>query len=205
MLASSFENAMLIDSDVVFIQNPEKLFGSHLFKNEGALFFHDRTLYSHGDMTKKWFKDLLPTQSEYSKGFRVFHDKSAQYVLLSNIVSEQESGVVVVNKKTNFVGLLASCTLNVGNIRDLTYEFVFGDKETFWLGFETVGESYKFNGFMPGTLGTPKMKDRKHELCGRQILHLDEQQVPMWINGGIAERKVFRALLIFSMMRIVHL
>lgn len=183
ILASSFENAMLIDSDVVFIQSPETLFSSYLFKSYGALFFHDRSLYSHGDKTKNWFEDLLsPTQSEYSKSFRVFHDKTAH---------EQESGVVLINKKANLPGLMATCTLNVDKIRNLAYDFVFGDKETFWLGFEAVGQSYRFNGFFPGTLGeVVKNKDGKDEICGRQIMHVDEQQVPTWINGGIAESKV---------------
>lgn len=183
ILASSFENAMLIDSDVVFIQSPDTLFSSYLFKTYGALFFHDRSLFSHAEKTKQWFKDLLtPTQSEYSKGFRVFQDKTAH---------EQESGVVLINKKKNMPGLMATCTLNVDKIRNLAYDFVFGDKETFWLGFEAVSQPYRFNGFFPGTIGESKRdKNGKTEICGRQLMHLDEQQVPTWINGGIAESKV---------------
>jgi hypothetical protein len=121
-------------------------------------------------------------QSDYSKTFRVFQDKTAH---------EQESGVVLINKKASLPGLLAACTLNVDKIRNLAYNFVYGDKETFWLGFEMVGQSYRFNGFFPGTIGEPKKKDgSKTEICGRQIMHVDEQRVPSWINGGIAESKV---------------
>lgn len=182
LLASSFENAMLIDADVVFLQSPDVLFYSHIYKTHGALFFHDRSLYSHEAKTKEWFRSLMPDPpSPYSQSLRVFKDKTAH---------EQESGVVLINKRTNMPGLLATCTLNVGKIRSLAYSFVFGDKETFWLGFETVQEDYKFNGFLPGTIGqSKKTKEGKSEICGRQLLHVDEQQVPTWINGGIAESK----------------
>ena len=180
MLASSFQNTMLIDADVVFLQSPDVLFASRLFGKYAALFFHDRSLYSHEDGTKKWFKDLMPRQSDYSKKLRVFHDKSAH---------EQESGVVLINKKVNTPALLASCILNAGDIRDRTYKFVYGDKETFWVGFETVGSSYRFNGFYPGTIGEAEKKDEGYEICARQLLHVDEHQVPTWINGGILESK----------------
>jgi Mannosyltransferase putative len=183
LLASSFKNAMLIDADVVFIQSPETLFSSYLFKTYGALFFHDRSLYSQSENTKKWFKDIMPQpQSDYSKTFRIFQDKTGH---------EQESGVVLINKEASLPGLLATCTLNVDKIRNLAYEFVYGDKETFWLGFEMVSQSYRFNGFFPGTIGEPKKKGgSKTEICGRQLMHVDEQRVPSWINGGIAESKV---------------
>ena len=181
ILASSFQNAMLIDADVVFLQSPEVLFASRLFGKYGTLFFHDRSLFSHGDETKKWFKDLMPSLSEYSKSLRVFHDKTGH---------EQESGVVLINKKMHTPALLASCTLNVGDIRDRTYKFVFGDKETFWIGFETVGSAYRFNGYFPGTIGVSSAKKNgEYEICGRQLLHVDEHQVPTWINGGIQESK----------------
>jgi hypothetical protein len=44
LLASSFQKAMLIDADVVFLQSPSRLFDSKLFSQTGALFFQDRTL-----------------------------------------------------------------------------------------------------------------------------------------------------------------
>ena len=180
ILASSFQNAMLIDADVVFLQSPDVLFASRIFGKYGSLFFHDRSLYSHGEPTKKWFKDLFPYQSGYSKTLRVFQDKTAH---------EQESGVVLINKKMNIPALLASCTLNVGDIRDRTYKFVFGDKETFWVGFETVKSTYRFNGYYPGTIGVSKKSEGGYEICARQLLHVDEHQVPTWINGGIQESK----------------
>ena len=196
LLASSFRHAMLIDADVVFLQNPEVLFYSQLYAKNHALFFHDRSLFSHQDSTINWFKDLIPSDKlNRTQHLRVFNKKSAH---------EQESGVVLVDKKKNTHGLLASCTLNTGSIRSKSYDFVFGDKETFWLGFETVSASYQFNGYFPGTIGVlkeqneqneqkeqkeQKEKEKKYEICSRQLLHLDENESPIWINGGIQESK----------------
>ncbi|KAJ3224255.1 hypothetical protein HK099_008711, partial [Clydaea vesicula] len=43
MLFSSFERVLLMDSDTIFLQNPEKLFQFKSFLYTGSLFFHDRT------------------------------------------------------------------------------------------------------------------------------------------------------------------
>jgi hypothetical protein len=182
LLASSFQNSMLIDADVVFLQSPEILFQSKTFLKHGALFFHDRSLFDHSENTMKWMNDLMSKSlSEYGKSLRVFHKKTAH---------EMESGVVLINKKSNLPGLLASCFLNVGEVRDKVYQFVFGDKETFWIGFEMVGMDYHFNGHFPGNLGISSLeKDGRHILCARQILHLDETGSPFWINGGITVSK----------------
>ncbi|KAJ3275647.1 hypothetical protein HDV01_007650 [Terramyces sp. JEL0728] len=183
LLASSFDKAMLIDADVVFLQSPDVLFGGKLFEEHGALFFHDRSLYGHGDETLNWFKALMPDpMSNYASKLRVFKGTTAH---------EQESGVVLINKRENMLGLLATCILNVDNYREIAYKRVFGDKETFWVGFESIEEKYIFNPRYPGAAGVVDEVDGeyKYEICARQLMHVDENSVPIWINGGIAVSK----------------
>ncbi|KAJ3324247.1 hypothetical protein HDV06_000286 [Boothiomyces sp. JEL0866] len=183
LLASSFNKAMLIDADVVFLQSPDVLFNGKLFEKHGALFFHDRSLYSHGDETLNWFKSLMPDpMSEYASKLRVFKGTTAH---------EQESGVVLINKRENMLGLLATCVLNVDNYREIAYKRVFGDKETFWVGFESIEEKYIFNPRYPGAAGEVAEIEGefKYEICARQLLHVDENSLPVWINGGIAISK----------------
>uniref|UniRef100_A0A8H7N065 Uncharacterized protein n=1 Tax=Bionectria ochroleuca TaxID=29856 RepID=A0A8H7N065_BIOOC len=62
----------------------------------------------------------------------------------------RESGVVVVNKWKHFISLLLICRLN-GSERDSrpgkqgVYDLMYGDKETFWIGFLLAGdESFAF-------------------------------------------------------------
>ena len=119
--------------------------------------------------------------SAYSQSFRIFNGQTAH---------EQESGVVLINKNTNLLGLLATCLLNVGDIRNFAYERVFGDKETFWLGFETIGENYIFHSPLPGSAGAANvLPSGEHEICGRQLIHVDVHGIPIWVNGGIAVSK----------------
>ena len=56
-MASSFQNAMLIDADIIFLKSPTEIFKSNLFIETGALFFRDRTLKSYEELQKNM--DLL--------------------------------------------------------------------------------------------------------------------------------------------------
>jgi hypothetical protein len=183
LLASSFRNAMLIDADVVFLQSPAVIFDHPSFQQHHAIFFRDRSIYSSTDEMIQWFHDILPKPpSEFSQEFRIFQGKTKH---------EQESGVVLIDKFYSLPGLLATCSLNVGAYRNVTFKKVFGDKETFWIGFEAVQQEYYFYPYIPGTLGISKQVDEKeYEICSRQILHIDHDQRPLWINGGITEYKM---------------
>ncbi|KAG0341824.1 hypothetical protein BG000_007879 [Podila horticola] len=58
---------------------------------------------------------------------------------------EQESDIVVLNTRTRFLGLLAACKLNSQWERHFwSYRAFYGDKETFWIGFEMIQEPYMF-------------------------------------------------------------
>ncbi|KAJ3275650.1 hypothetical protein HDV01_007653 [Terramyces sp. JEL0728] len=181
MLASSFENAMLIDADVVFLQSPEQLFSSKLYKENAALFYHDRSLFKPSKETLDWVRSILPKPLSPSVGeLRMFNEKTGH---------EMESGVVLINKKERLVGLLAVAILNGQLYRKQSYEHFHGDKETFWTGFEAVDEKYAFSPHLPGITGVSKQVEGETEICGMQLLHLDESKTPMWINGGLAESK----------------
>ena len=183
LLASSFQNAMLVDADVIFLQSPQLLFDSKLFIDSGALFFRDRSLFIAPQKEIDMFYQFMPNPpSQYSASFRVFQNKTEH---------EQESGVVLIDKTKRFVGLMATCAMNTGKMRELVYENVLGDKETFWLGFETVLENYTFNPSLPGAIGVSTLINDKKKICARQLLHAVDNK-PFWINGGIAVSKYDR-------------
>ena len=183
LLASSFQNSMLIDADVIFLQNPEKFFQSNLFIKHRALFFQDRTI----PMTDKSlylsnlaFLDSLFPKKPYLMENRYYNGKSQH---------QQESGVVLIDKRARFTGLMASCILNSGDIRTESYRHMHGDKETFWLGFEIADQDYAFNPYAPGAVGKIPKKNGQ-ALCSVQLFHTDEHYQPAWINGGILENKM---------------
>ncbi|KAF9086359.1 hypothetical protein BGX23_008936 [Mortierella sp. AD031] len=179
ILASSFEEVMFVDADAYFLQDPAVLFEDPGYMATGALFFFDRTLFPDWPIGSDWLRSILPIMSS-------FPPKSRMFNLLTT--HEQESGVVVINKKTRFLGTLAVCKMNGKWERDLvTYKIFHGDKETFWIGFEMIQEPYAFMRNYGGVIGELKPDDDK-SVCGAQ-LHEDHEGRPLWWNGGLYRNK----------------
>ncbi|KAH7058435.1 mannosyltransferase putative-domain-containing protein [Linnemannia elongata] len=219
LLASRFEEAMLVDSDAYFLQDPAKLFEDPGYRATGSLFFYDRTLFPDWHSGPDWIRSMMPIMSTLPNQLRSFKGISTH---------EQESGVVVINKKTRLNGLLAICKMNSKWERDLhSYKVFYGDKETFWVGFEMVQEPYSFMRTYGGVVGElrddpvkeiEKLEARlEQEGDGRSEverqmdrdeierqkkrpvlekesvcgaqLHLDYLGQPMWWNGGLMRNK----------------
>ncbi|KAG0218758.1 hypothetical protein BGX33_006134 [Mortierella sp. NVP41] len=133
MLASRFEEVILVDSDAYFLQAT------------GGLFFYDRTLFLDWRSGPNWLHSMMPIMSSLPTQIRTFKGTSTH---------EQESGVVVINKKTRLNGLLAICKMNLKYERDLwSYKIFYGDKETFWDGMEMAQEPYTFMRTYGGVIG----------------------------------------------------
>ncbi|KAF9319631.1 hypothetical protein BG003_008587 [Podila horticola] len=181
LLASSFAEVMLIDSDAYFLKDPEQLFSDPGYAAAGALFFYDRTLWTDWRVGPDWLRSIMPIMSSFPKTTRWFRGMSSH---------EQESGVVVINKKLRYHGLLATCKMNMRWERDLySYRVFYGDKETFWTGFEMVQEPYAFIKTFGGAIGERREGHEDSDaVCGAQ-LHLNHLGEPMWWNGGLMRNK----------------
>ncbi|KYG41724.1 glycosyltransferase family 71 protein [Acidomyces richmondensis BFW] len=152
ILMSSFREVLFVDADALFFVNPEQLFEDDDYVRTGALFFKDRLIMP--ESKKRWLQKVFP--SPVPKGVRESRFWTAESGHM------QESGVVVVDKWKHFVALLLVTRMN-GPDRDGdeetgevgVYEMVHGDKETFWLGWELVGDSeYAFHQGDAGIMGT---------------------------------------------------
>ncbi|PLN79941.1 mannosyltransferase putative-domain-containing protein [Aspergillus taichungensis] len=203
ILFSSFREAMFIDADALFFQNPENLFDHPSYRATGALFFRDRFMMP--ESKKKWMQQILPRPiSKKATESRFWTGDSGHM---------QESGVVVVDKWVHYVALLLVARMN-GPDRDGNaaagrvgvYDMVYGDKETFWLGWELVGDTdYAFHQGDAATMGTlepqrapeeqssenPNQEERptQYTICAPQLLHLDEDGKPLWFNGWLLANK----------------
>ncbi|EPS43438.1 hypothetical protein H072_2571 [Dactylellina haptotyla CBS 200.50] len=207
MLLSSFREVIFIDADSLFFKNPEVLFEDESYKKTGALFFRDRIIMPENK--KRWLQQIIP--KPISKKVR----QSRFWTGVSGHM--QESGVVVVDKWRHFVAMLLVTRMN-GPDRDGNeskgivgvYDMVYGDKETFWLGWELVADTdYAFHNGDAGIMGQlkeqePKPTDapagdqaktddepkkEKFEICAPQLLHLDLDGKPLWFNGWILDNK----------------
>ncbi|KAL4953569.1 mannosyltransferase putative-domain-containing protein [Aspergillus filifer] len=201
MLLSSFREVMFIDADSLFFQNPEKLFEDAAYLETGALFFKDRLIAPESKRSFLW--RILPKPiSDKAQESRFWTAESGHM---------QESGVVVVDKWRHFVTLMLVARLNGpdrhGDPDKGTmgvYDMVFGDKETFWLGWEMSGNTeYAFHNGGTGTMGLAREVNNvglkgniliaadppRYRICAPQLLHLDRNGRPLWFNGWILPTK----------------
>ncbi|KAJ5822970.1 hypothetical protein N7447_005310 [Penicillium robsamsonii] len=172
ILFSSFREVIFIDADALFLQNPEILFEDPEYKQTGALFFKDRRIMPEDK--SGWMRKVLPAPiSEMARGSRFWKGISGHM---------QESGVMVVDSCRHFVSLLLVTRMN-GPDRDGNkekglrgvYDMLFGDKETFWLGWELSGStSYAFHKGRVGTMGTVQVNGPTR---GRRLDETDSDSI----------------------------
>lgn len=154
LMVSSFQNVLLLDSDNIVLQNPDKLFESKLFKDNGMVLWPDywkrtispvfydisgsfvnekkRARYNRFplalDSTQS--SNILPSESDESEAVP-YHDLEGTIPDLST-----ESGQVLINKATHSCTLLLSMYYNMFG-PDLYYKLFSlgeqgeGDKDTF--------------------------------------------------------------------------
>ncbi|KAL2819064.1 mannosyltransferase putative-domain-containing protein [Aspergillus cavernicola] len=207
ILLSSFREVIFIDADSLFFQNPERLFADEAYLDTGALFFKDRLIMPQSK--RKWLQDVLPKPiSPKVLESRFWTGESGHM---------QESGVVVVDTWRHFVALLLVTRMN-GSDRDGNkaqqivgvYDMLYGDKETFWLGWELVGDlDYAFHDGDAGIMGGLEKEPTStaaaegadinssglegappnYTICAPQLLHLDRHGRPLWFNGWLLPNK----------------
>ncbi|KIW34325.1 uncharacterized protein PV07_01110 [Cladophialophora immunda] len=185
ILYSSFREVIFIDADSLFFVNPEVLFEDPAYQKAGALFFRDRLIMP--ESKKRWLQQILPKPiSRQVKQSRFWTGDSGHM---------QESGVIVVDKWRHFIALLLVTRMN-GPDRDGNkdegrvgiYDMVYGDKETFWLGWELVGDQdYAFHQGDAGTMGVvqePKEEERKPRMVKKKRPVMDENGQPRMDENG---------------------
>ena len=182
ILASSFQETIFIDSDVLFMQDPATLFSFKIYSETGVVFFRDRSMMGPIRNAPIILENLIPYPSQKATSSRIWHSKDVGH--------EQESGVVVINKSTPaFYALLFTCLLNAHPAQTVMYDKFWGDKELFWIGHEMTGIPYEFTSGYPGVVGYTKKVDILTSVCGN-VAHTDEDSHLLWWNSGILENKI---------------
>lgn len=180
LLAGRYRHAILLDADAVLLRDPSFLFESDQYTATGAIFFRDRSVSREKCPKRKAFFDaifghgLVP---ESVKALRIYRLESGD---------EQESGMVVIDRKRHLKSLLGACKL-VGHPYDRRrfYSSFHGDKEAFWLGAEMAQTRYSWGEDQCGGVG--RVVDGS--LCGH-ILHFEPGTTkPFWFNGSIRQSR----------------
>lgn len=189
VLASKFEQVMLLDADAVLLQPPEAVFDRHTgYQDTGALFFHDRLLWQGAFKERHaWWEKQLENHT-LSKAL------SKSLVYNEGYAEECDSGFLVIDKGrlSTLLGLLHVCWQNTLDVRrDWTYKMGYGDKESWWFGFELSGADYVFESHYGAVLGhsRPAAQEGSDKVCGFTIAHTDEDDKLLWYNGSLLKNK----------------
>lgn len=197
-LASRFEQVILLDADAVFLQDPSQLLLQDRYREAGVLLFHDRLLWKGGfpDRHNWWHEQIKHPSTEANKSL----------VWTERYSEEGDSGVVVVDKTRLdvLIGLLHIGWQNSHDVREeVTYKITYGDKETYWIGFEATGSKYSFSPHYGGIVGWLRPPTKKQEekseskrnddeqvrVCSFVIAHVDQKDRLLWYNGGLLKNK----------------
>ena len=186
-LASKFQHVLLLDADAVFIQPPETILESRGYRQTGTYLFHDRLLWKGAFQERhQWWREQMKHRSPSETLLK-------SLVWTEDYAEEEDSGVVAIDKGRIpvLVGLLHICWQNTETVRDRwTYRLTFGDKESWWFGFELTGVPNTFEAHYASLLGsTLRRKDNADELCGFTIAHVDEARKLLWYNGSLLKNK----------------
>ncbi|ORX87958.1 hypothetical protein BCR32DRAFT_324157 [Anaeromyces robustus] len=196
ILASRFSEVILMDADAMYLRDPAELFKSKGYEETGTIFFRDRTLplSSHSSDSLTWFKEWAKDPLIETKSSRFWNGIT---------IHEMDSSTVVINKEKVILGLLSVCKLNEFAIREgMVYRHVYGDKETFWMGFDMAHQHYFMSPQPIAFIGSiqPISYQQKKEsgtnankmLCGHIAHYLEDNEIIFW-NGHLVVDKVYNS------------
>jgi len=144
---TEFDEVLLLDADIIFFQDPTLLFQDPGYQKTGTYFFRDLTRWKFENLSpyssnkfnslnffnaRKYFvRSLLPTKSpHFPTDWDYIYDENVPSIPV--LEAYQESGVVAFDRSRNQAAVDFIYELNRNH--QFTYQFVWGDKETFWLG-----------------------------------------------------------------------
>lgn len=180
VMASTFREAMFVDADIVFMEDPSILFADPSYKETGALFFYDR-FFGKDSSFKDWLHSIVRQPSRKLKKSHLYKGESSY---------EQDSGVLIIDKVKHFWAMLASLRLNCQKERDVIHSRTWGDKETFWLAFEMMGEHYSWYDRRVGTIGArAPLDDEEPIFCGHMAHFTKNGKRLLWLQDSILEDK----------------
>eukprot|EP01041_Mallomonas_annulata_P002635 gene2635-5171_t len=158
LLYSPFQENILIDTDIIWFNNPDKLFDAPIYHKTGTIFFRDRFQYQYqgqpissiNQITMKEFffqENSIEISSEYAK--KLFHNNGISFIWKSFIDSKykslqhaQDSSVVVFDKSRH------KKTLSIIKHLLSNFSIGYGDKEIYWIAATLAQEPFSFEPFL---------------------------------------------------------
>ncbi|KAK6204462.1 mannosyltransferase putative-domain-containing protein [Scheffersomyces amazonensis] len=190
---NSFEEFILVDSDIVIFKNPNWFFDIAKYKESGAYFYKDR---STGDIRPEsdthFFKKMFPSSIDSVMfGIPMVSEKTLDLEGMNGEFHFMEAGVVALDRIRHFNSILLMPQLY---FMSPFKHRIYGEKEFFWLAFAVNGdEDYEFDKYFAAAVGEIKPdRVRKNgkpyqakQICNAHPAHLsDADDSLVWLNSG---------------------
>jgi hypothetical protein len=170
LLASSFQEILIVDPEVVFLQNPSLLFSHPTFASTGTLFF--RAKAKPVDRASQYLVSFLKRQIDQGSPSQ----QLAESAFFSHgIGARMDMDVVVLDKSRP--GVLSALLMNAWMRRKMARALFWGSyvdmmREALWLAFELSDIEYAFENTWPGAIGRfdGEWDDHSPQLCSPRTL-----------------------------------
>jgi hypothetical protein len=174
---SPYARTVVADHEVVFVADPRPLLRGDLSEEKGAIFFRDRKLFPGNFELVRHVLETLPQPLSESVADGYWMQQRSSY--------QQDSSVVVVDKRVAFLGIIAAANLVLSPLKDTIRRRFENEKEAWWLGFEQARSPFIWEKIEPVSIGyLQSMPGGTTRVCGGHTLHYRGNGEPVWISGG---------------------
>ncbi|KAL1503098.1 hypothetical protein AB1Y20_011161 [Prymnesium parvum] len=156
LLASAFDEVLLLDADNRLLSDPTALFECAEYARHGALFWSDMhsfdakfvRMYDPWQVRRRptrfdaWLQDALDKYFLSPVRAKPDFRASLRKLGVDTSAPTAESGQLLVHKSRCLRGLAAVFVMNLNTQREFVYEGLHGDKDTFHIGFRAVGAPF---------------------------------------------------------------
>ncbi|KDO23859.1 hypothetical protein SPRG_11290 [Saprolegnia parasitica CBS 223.65] len=208
LLHTSFDQVMLMDADVIFLESPDTLWAMPGYSRTGTLFFYDRRInvpaffntpmvQPKGHGAKKTLLHHLYQHFPYAafglRQPRISNQLRASSAWQGATAHEQDSSIVLIHKARVAPVVWQVLWHLVHHLRfERAYKpgLSWGDKEYFWLAFALAGAPYAFSPFAAANVALPEdMLLHNDTLCGNLAHYIPSETETdatrlFYINGN---------------------
>ncbi|KAJ3106566.1 hypothetical protein HDU96_008197 [Phlyctochytrium bullatum] len=162
---SGFEEIIMMDSDVMALRNPEELFATEEYQETGAVFWPDYWKTSARNPAWKWTNTACKDEWE------------------------QESGILVIQKRRSWRPLLLAWYLNRSLAIRQWHSFLFGDKDLFrfaWHATRTPFHMVRHHVAPAGHLRVDRNSTNEY-FCGVAMLQHSVDGSPFFLHNNLVK------------------
>lgn len=152
LLASRYQHTILMDADAVPFSRPDRLFKDYgALRDNGALFFHDRSMATDNLIRQGWLAAQLEAAGLQPSAHLTHNSLFGRRW----IAEEADSAMIFIDKSRPrvYMAMLFACWMNIKEVREaVTWDLFFGEKESYWLATELTGVPYSFEAWSSARL-----------------------------------------------------